>query len=100
MRWGRSETSVRSLFLNPIGFFYDKGKPKGAIYEGLEEFQKFENKKLKTGKLTVNVTYLPVSPAQLEAALTDGMGDLVANAVVVTPEQDGSLPFPSQFRPT
>jgi membrane-bound lytic murein transglycosylase MltF len=50
------------VLLNPIGFFYDKGMPRGAVYEALEEFQKFVNKKLKTGTLGVKVTYLPVAP--------------------------------------
>src|SRR5271169_4315792 len=86
--------NIRALVvLNPIGFFYDKGMPRGAIFEALEEFQKFVNKKLKTGKLTVNIPYLPVAPGQLEAALTKGMGDLVANAVVITPERQQRFAF-------
>ena len=32
------------VLLNPIRFFYDKGMPRGAVYEALEEFQKFANK--------------------------------------------------------
>jgi membrane-bound lytic murein transglycosylase MltF len=81
------------VVMNPIGFFYDRGSPKGAIYEGLEEFQKFTNKKLKSGTLDVKITYLPVAPAQLEAALTEGMGDLVANAVAITPERERKFAF-------
>jgi len=81
------------VILNPIGFFYDKGTPRGAIYEGLEEFQKFLNKKLKTGNLGVKVTYLPVAPAQIEAAISEGMGDLVANAIVITPEREQRFAF-------
>ena len=86
--------NIRALVvLNPIGFFYDRGMPRGAIYEALEEFQKFVNKKLKTGQFPVNITYLPVAPGQLEAALTEGMGDLVANAVVITPEREQRFAF-------
>jgi membrane-bound lytic murein transglycosylase MltF len=81
------------VMLNPIGFFYDKGQPRGAIYEALEEFQKFANKKLNSGTVGVKVTYLPVSPAQLEAALTEGMGDLIANAIVITPEREKLVAF-------
>jgi len=78
---------------NPIGFFNDKGQPRGAIYEAMEEFQKFTNKKLNTGTLKVKVTYLPVAPGQVEAALTGGMGDLVANAVAITPEREAKFAF-------
>jgi membrane-bound lytic murein transglycosylase MltF len=86
--------NIRALVvLNPIGFFYDKGMPRGAIYEALEEFQKFVNKKLNSGTVGMRVTFLPVSPAQLEAALTEGMGDMIANAVVITPEREQRVAF-------
>jgi len=86
--------NIRALvILNPIGFFYDKGTPRGAIYEALEEFQKFANAKLKTDKLKVGITYIPVAPSQIEAALTEGLGDLVANAVVITPEREQRFAF-------
>jgi membrane-bound lytic murein transglycosylase MltF len=88
------QRNIRALvILNPIGFFYDKGMPRGAIYEGLEEFQKFVNTKLKTGTLKVGITYIPVAPGQVEAALTEGLGDLVANAVVITPEREQRFAF-------
>jgi membrane-bound lytic murein transglycosylase MltF len=88
------ERNIRALvILNPIGFFYDKGRPRGAIYESLEEFQKFANKKLKTGTVQLKVTYLPVAPPQAEAALSEGMGDFIANAVAVTPEREKRFAF-------
>ena len=86
--------NIRALvILNPIGFFYDKGRPRGAIYESLEEFQRFANKKLKTGSVQLKVTYLPVAPPQAEAALSEGMGDLVANAIAVTPDREKRFAF-------
>ena len=86
--------NIRVLVIpNPIGFFHDKGQPRGATYEGMEEFQKFANKKLKKGTLRVKVTYLPVATAQIEAALTEGMGDLVGNAVFITPEREAKFAF-------
>jgi len=81
------------VILNPIGFFYDRGTPRGAIYEGLEEFQKFANKQPKMGTLDLKITYLPVAPTQVEAAITEGMGDLVANAIVITPEREQRFAF-------
>jgi membrane-bound lytic murein transglycosylase MltF len=86
--------TIRALvILNPIGFFYDKGQPRGAIYESLEEFQKFANKKLKTGTLQLKVTFLPVAPQQAEAALVEGMGDFVANGIAVTPGREKRFAF-------
>lgn len=86
--------TLRALvILSPIGFFYQKGLPKGVNYEALEELQKFTNQKLKLGKLNLKVTFLPTSPAQIEAALTEGLGDLVAYGIVITPEREKRFAF-------
>src|SRR5664279_790077 len=86
--------NIRALvIMNPIGFFYDKGHPRGVMYDALEEFQKFVNQKLKTGTLDVKVTFLPMRPDQIEAALTQGIGDLIAYGIVVTPEREQRLAF-------
>lgn len=86
--------NIRALvILNPIGFFYQNGIPKGAMYETLQEFQKFTNKKLNTGSLEVQVTLLPVRPDQVEAYLTAGIGDLVAYGVAITPERANRAAF-------
>jgi membrane-bound lytic murein transglycosylase MltF len=86
--------NIRALvLLNPIGFFYDKGHPQGVAYEAMEEFQKFANQKLKTGKLQVKVTFLPMRVDQVEAALTEGVGDIIAYGIVVTPEREQRVAF-------
>src|SRR5579863_3665341 len=69
------------------GFFYDKGQPHGIYYEAFDEFQRFVNKKYKSGSLKINVTYLPVRPDQLEQALLQGIGDVIGFPLVVTPER-------------
>jgi membrane-bound lytic murein transglycosylase MltF len=86
--------NIRALvMINPIGFFYDKGKPMGAIYEAMREFQTYINTKLKTGAVKVEVTFIPVRPDQAEAALTQGIGDLIANTIVITPERSERVAF-------
>ena len=86
--------NIRALvILNPIGFFYDKGLPRGVMYEALEEFQKFANQKLNTGQLSVKVTFLPMRLDQLEPALTQGVGDMIAAGIVVTPEREKRVAF-------
>ena len=88
------QRNIRALvILNPIGFFYDKGQPRGVMYEALEEFQKFANQKLNTGKLNVKVTFLPMRLDQIEAALTEGVGDMIASGIVVTPEREKRVAF-------
>jgi membrane-bound lytic murein transglycosylase MltF len=89
---------IRALvIINPSGFFYDKGKPKGAMYETLEEFQKFVNQKLKTRRLPVTITFIPMRPDQVAKALTDGIGDVLAYGVVVTPEREKLVAFSTPF---
>ncbi len=86
--------NIRALVLiNPIGFFYDKGQPRGVMYEALEEFQKFANQKLKTGKLQVKVSFLPMRADQVEAALAEGVGDMIAYGIVVTPDREKRVAF-------
>ncbi len=86
--------NIRALvLLNPIGFFYDKGHPQGAMYEALEDFQKFANQKLKTGTLNIKVTFLPMRVDQVEAALNEGVGDIIASGIAVTPEREQRVAF-------
>src|SRR5215469_7020232 len=86
--------NIRALvMINPIGFFYVKGQPMGAVYEAMREFQTYVNTKWKTGALKVEVTFIPVRPDQAEAAVTQGIGDLIANAVVITSERKERVAF-------
>jgi membrane-bound lytic murein transglycosylase MltF len=48
---------------------------------------------LKTGAEKVEVTFLPVRIDQLEAALTEGLGDIVAYAITVTPDRARRVAF-------
>jgi membrane-bound lytic murein transglycosylase MltF len=86
--------AIRALVIvNPIGFFYKAGRPQGIQYEALQEFEKFVNQKEKTVKLPVKVVFLPMRPDQLEPALTQGLGDIIAYGVVITPEREQRVAF-------
>jgi len=85
---------IRALVVpSRSGFFYDKGHPQGIYFEALDEFQRLVNRRFRTGSLKINVTYLPVRPEQLENALLEGVGDLVAYGVEVTPEREKKVLF-------
>ncbi len=91
--------NIRALvILNPIGFFYDQGQPRGVMYETMEDFQRFVNQKLKLGNPGLKVSFLPVTPAQAEGALRDGMGDIIANGIVITPEREKIVSFSSPIQ--
>src|SRR5271167_3022374 len=79
---------IRALVVySRSGFFYDAGQPEGIYHEALDEFQRFVNQKYKTGALKIDVTYIPVRPEELEQALLEGVGDVIAFGVIVTPER-------------
>src|SRR5262245_14559049 len=85
---------IRALItINPISFFYVQGKPAGITFEAVQEFERFVNKKYKTGALKVKVTFIPMRPDQLEAALTEGLGDVIAQGVVITPAREERVAF-------
>jgi membrane-bound lytic murein transglycosylase MltF len=86
--------NIRALVVpNPIAFFYDKGQPMGVTYEALYAFQQFVNARRRRGALPILVTFIPVRPDQLEAALLQGVGDVIAYGVVVTPERQREAGF-------
>jgi membrane-bound lytic murein transglycosylase MltF len=88
------ERSIRALVVTSrTDFFYDRGHPRGIVFEFMEEFQRFLNTKLRTGALKTTVTFIPVRPEQLEAALLQGVGDIVATDVLITPEREQRVLF-------
>jgi len=74
-------------------FFYVNGRPQGINYEALQDFERFVNQKLNTGRQHVQVTFIPVRPDQLEPYLNEGIGDLVAFPEAVTPEREQQVAF-------
>jgi membrane-bound lytic murein transglycosylase MltF len=88
--------TIRALVLySRSGFFYVNGRPQGIYYEALRAFEQSVNEKLHTGKHPVQVTFIPVRPDQVEKALTEGVGDLIAYALTVTPEREQRVAFSS-----
>jgi membrane-bound lytic murein transglycosylase MltF len=88
------ERRIRALVaINPIDFFYSQGKPKGMTYETLEQLQAYVNKKFKTGTSSVKVTFIPLRPDKLGPALRDGIGDVIAQGVVITPGRQQNFAF-------
>ena len=86
--------NIRALVLySRSGFFYVNGRPQGIYYEALRAFEESINQKLQTGKQPVEVTFIPVRPEQAEKALTQGVGDLIAYGLTVTPEREQRVAF-------
>jgi membrane-bound lytic murein transglycosylase MltF len=85
---------IRALVVySKSAFFYDKGQPRGISYEALQALEAVVNKKFKTGALPVQITFLPTSIEDVERALTEGRGDLIAMGIVVTAERRQRVDF-------
>ena len=86
--------NIRALvMINPIGFFYDNGQPMGIMYEALSALETYVNQKFNTGALNIQISFIPVRPDQAEAALTQGVGDVIAYSLVITPERQQQVAF-------
>ena len=86
--------TIRALVLySRTGFFYVNGRPEGIYYEALNTFQQFVNEKLRAKRQHVEITFIPVRPDQVEAALNDGVGDVIAFGLVVTPARQQQVAF-------
>jgi membrane-bound lytic murein transglycosylase MltF len=91
---------IRALItINPIAFFYVQGNPAGYTFEALQALERFINEKYKTGALKVEVTFIPMRPDQLEAALTEGIGDVIAQGVMITPAREDRVAFTIPIQP-
>ncbi len=75
------------------GFFYDRGRQRGAISEAMTEFENVINKKVKTGAKKFKVLFIPMPPGQLQKALNDGIGDIICTNIVITPEREKLVDF-------
>ena len=85
--------SIRALVLySRSGFFYVDGKPEGISYEALQYFEQFVNQKLRS-RQHIQVTFIPVRPDQLEPYLNEGIGDLIAYPLAMTPERAQQIAF-------
>ena len=88
------DRKIRALVvINPLSFFYSHGKPKGITYEMLEQLQRVANKKFKTVTSKLNVTFIPLRPDELGPALTQGVGDVIAEGVWITPRRQENYAF-------
>jgi ABC-type amino acid transport substrate-binding protein len=80
------------------GFFYDKGRQRGAVAEYMEEFENVTNKQLKSRVEKFKVVFLPTPPGQLQEALNGGVGDVACAGIIITPEREKIFDFTVPLR--
>jgi len=78
---------------NKMLYFLDGATQRGTSYDGLKEFEKFINKKLKTRTLKIHVVFIPVTRDKLLPALKKGLGDIATANLTITPERKKIVDF-------
>jgi ABC-type amino acid transport substrate-binding protein len=92
--------SVRALVAYSKTFYFlDGGTQRGLTYEALKEFEKYLNTQLGRRTLKVNVTVIPVHRDELLPVLTQGLGDIAAANLTITPERQQLVDSPLRWRP-
>jgi membrane-bound lytic murein transglycosylase MltF len=66
-------------------YFNDKGRERGLTADAVREFEQYVNLKYKTGKRPVTVYLIPTTREKLLQHVADGLGDIAAGNLTVTP---------------
>ena len=74
-------------------FYYDDGRPKGAVYELVQRFETYINEQLDRRNIKVYVVVLPVSRDELLPALLKGHADFVAADLTPTEARSNEFNF-------
>jgi membrane-bound lytic murein transglycosylase MltF len=74
-------------------FYYDEGRPRGAVYELVQRFEAFLNEQLGRRNVKVYVVVIPVSREELLPALAKGHADFVAADLTITAERSAQFSF-------
>ncbi|WP_419662931.1 MltF: predicted membrane-bound lytic murein transglycosylase F [Desulfosarcina variabilis str. Montpellier] len=82
-------------------YFLDGADQRGLTYEMLKQFENFLNKQINTKVLDIKVIIVPTQRDRLLPALVEGLGDIAAGNLTVTPERlktvDFSVPYLSNI---
>ncbi|MBK8524083.1 MAG: lytic transglycosylase F [Betaproteobacteria bacterium] len=74
-------------------FFNDKGVQRGLTAENIQAFERWLNKKYKTGAHPITVYAIPVTRDRMLPAIIDGKADIAAGNLTITAERDARVDF-------
>lgn len=78
-------------------YYLDGAATKGFTADLAKAFEKWLNKRLKTGKYPIHVAFIPVGRDELLSSLNSGRGDIAAASLTVTPEREKLVAFSSPW---
>jgi membrane-bound lytic murein transglycosylase MltF len=82
---------------NKTSFFISGGKLFGFEYSLMKDYEKFLNRNIKRNDLKVVIEFIPVSLDVLMPTLTEGLGDIAAAGLTVTPERLRQVDFTDPY---
>ena len=74
-------------------YFLDGADQRGLTYELLSEFEKYINKKFRRKTLRIRLVVIPTKRDRLLPALAEGVGDIAAGNLTITPERQKRVDF-------
>jgi membrane-bound lytic murein transglycosylase MltF len=74
-------------------YFLDRGRQRGTTYDTMHAFEEELNKRLGTGRLKVQVIFIPVGRDELLPGLLEGRGDIAAANLTITDERRQQVDF-------
>ena len=74
-------------------YFLDGADQRGLIYELLKEFENYLNTELKRKTLKIKVVVIPTKRDRLLPALVEGLGDIAAGNLTITPARQKQVDF-------
>jgi membrane-bound lytic murein transglycosylase MltF len=85
---------IRALVpLSKTFYFFNGAEEKGITYDAMMEFEHTVNKNLGKGLLPVRLVVIPTSRDRLLSGLLEGLGDIAAGDLTITPERQRSVDF-------
>ncbi|MBM3522966.1 MAG: lytic transglycosylase F, partial [Alphaproteobacteria bacterium] len=80
-------------------FFNDRGQERGLTAELVRDFERHVNRRLRTGKRPITVYLIPTTRDRLLPAVAEGLGDIAAGNLTITPERERLVDFHKSDRP-
>jgi membrane-bound lytic murein transglycosylase MltF len=92
---GMTERHLIRALVPPSKTFYflDGADQRGLTYELLKEFETYLNKKLQRKALKIKVVVIPTRRDRLLPALLEGLGDISAGNLTITPARQKKVDF-------
>ena len=89
---------IRALVIpNKTAYFLDGVDQKGTGYEALKMLEEQINQDLQTGKMGIHILIIPTTRDRILPDLIQGMGDIAASNLTVTPERQLQVDFTDPF---